>query len=124
MKVRRGLPRFHNADILRQHGVEGVAELFRRDAGFGVEMRHLPLRMNACVGAGSAGDADRAAGQLAQCLFNHLLHSDRITLGLPARIRRSVVGDAQRDAARHSSLSSRIRTSVAAVTPIAAQSMA
>lgn len=88
----------HNANVVRQPGVEGQSEFADGHGAFGAgdfEVGDHAQGMNA--GVGSAGAVDPGAGgkEFGERSFDFLLHPSANLLDLPTLVVRAVVGDGQ-----------------------------
>ena len=79
-------------DIRGQVLVEGQRQLFRRDAGVGVEIEHEAPGVDARVGAAAALDIGPGAQHRLQRILKGLRHAAAIGLHLKPAVVRAVVG--------------------------------
>ena len=79
--------------------IDRVAQPIDSPVARKIDMRNLPQRMHAGVGAARAmDDGAHAAIDGGHGLFEALLHRNAIRLPLPADVRRTVIFDRQREA--------------------------
>ena len=91
--------REHRDRIRLQMRIDRVAQPIDPPVARKIDMRHLPQRMHAGVGAASAmNDGAHAAIDCGDGLFEALLHRNAIRLPLPADVWGAVIFDRQREA--------------------------
>ena len=85
----------HGDGMGNEMRVDRLAQAPAPPLAFEIDMRDLPHRVNAGVGAAGAVDDEALAGQRRQRLFQRLLHRGAVRLALPTRVIRAVVFDRQ-----------------------------
>ena len=88
-----------DADRGRDQGVQGALKFSGWESGLRFEMRYLPERVDACVGAAGALDENFFLGDLRSCFGESALDRWQAGLDLPAVEGSAVVGDCEFDVA-------------------------